>query len=442
MKCVQKMPQGAGAFLTLIMAMATVAGPVARNASAQEAAAKTTGSVTGRVFYSDDKAPARLAQVLLVKLTPAKPPGGGTGAATGKQDLQSMMGSLSRGLDTFAQTGLEGHFEMADVPAGKYIVLAQQNGAVNPLSHIDLGTLNGMKMGQVSEDQIKEALPYLTIVTVDPGKTVDVTVSLTHGASISGVVTYDDGSPAVGVKVQLMSKTRDGSYEEPNMMTLGMASSNSTLIGYMTDDAGRFRIAGLAAGTYGLRASLPLNALKNLGNKLKSVMILGMTSPDALAASSQVDDGLSVYSGNVFFKKDLKPIELTASEAYTGADITIPADGMHKVQVHVEEMTTGNAIELAQVQLLDANGKDTLRSGYVDDHGDCTFDYVPEGQYTLQVVNAVDASGMGKMGSGDFNPKNVVRYGPAKTKVSVTGDISNIVLQVAKIVPAENKASQ
>ena len=97
-----------------------------------------------------------------------------------------------------------------------------------------------------------------------------------------------------------------------------------------------------------MRASLPLNVIKNLGNKLKSVLVMGMTSPDALTANSQVDDGLSVYSGNVFFKKDLKPIELTAGEAYTGADIVIPADGMHKVLVHVEEMTR-QPTDVAQV---------------------------------------------------------------------------------------------
>lgn len=442
MKFAQKMPRSMRPLLMLLLAIAPLAGTTARVAGAQEAAAKEKGTVTGRVFYSDSKAPARLAQVLLVKLAPAKAAGDETGAANAKPNMQGLMGSLSRGLNSFTQTGLDGHFEMADVPAGRYIVLAAQNGAVNPLSHMDLGVLNGLKMGQVNEDQIKAALPYLTIVDVEPGKTVDATVSLSHGASISGVLTYDDGTPAVGVKVQLMSKTQDGSYEEPNMMTLGMASSNSTLIGYITDDAGRFRIAGLAPGTYALRATLPLNVLKNLGNKLKSVLVLGLTSPDAIASSSQMDDGLSVYSGNVFFKKDLKPIELAAGEAFTGADIVIPADGMHKLQTHVEDAATGNAIDLAQVQLLDADGKDVLRMGYVDDHGDCTFDYVPDGQYTLQVMNAVDASAMGKMGSEDFDPKRVVRYSSAKTKVSVTGDVSNIVLQVSKIVPAANKAAQ
>jgi hypothetical protein len=49
MKCVQKMPQGVGAFLTLILAMVTLSGTMARDAIAQEAAAKTTGTVTGRV---------------------------------------------------------------------------------------------------------------------------------------------------------------------------------------------------------------------------------------------------------------------------------------------------------------------------------------------------------------------------------------------------------
>jgi len=392
-----------------------------------------TGTVTGRVAYLDTKTPARMAQVMLLKVSPAKKPSEGKAAAKGKQGL------LSGGLGSLTQTGLDGRFEMSDVPVGKYIVLASQNGAVNPLSHLDLEAMNDTKLGEITEEQIKDALSYLTVVTVDAGKTADAVIGLEHGASISGVLSYDDGSPAVGAQVHLLSKTKSGSLEEPNAMSMGGAASNATLMGYMTDDQGRFHIAGLTAGIYALRAALPINALKNLGKNIKGMMAISMAAPDAASSTMMLGDGLSVYNGNVFFKKDVKPIVLGENDQFTGADMTIPLDGMHSVQAHVEEAVTGHALNVAQVLLLDADGKDALRSGFVDDKGDCTFDYVPEGDYTLRVANAMDTSRVGKMLDDDYDPKKAIRYEKAEVKVQVSADVSGIVLRVTRSA-ADKKA--
>ena len=138
------------------------------------------GTVTGHVTYSDTKTPARMAQVFLMKLT-SGPSAPADSSPKGRLGLASAMGAAMINL---GQTALDGRFEMTDVPAGRYIVLAQQNGAINPLSHLDLETLNGLKADRVSEEQIASALPYLTLVTVIGGKTVDADVSLSHGASV------------------------------------------------------------------------------------------------------------------------------------------------------------------------------------------------------------------------------------------------------------------
>lgn len=412
-------------------------------ARAQDTPVKNVGmgKVSGRVMYSDTKTPARAAQVLLVKLVTGsslpdeKSPNERMGAGSG------LLSGLGAGLNGFTQTGLDGRFQFTDVPAARYIVLAQQSGAVNPLAHLDLDTLNGLKLGSVREDQIKDALPYLTVVTVSGGTVADAEVSLIHGGSISGVVTYDDGSPAVGAQVHLMSKTKSGDFAEPNTMTMGMASNNASLAGYMTDDAGHFRIPGLMPGTYAVRVTLQLNMLKNLGAKIKGIMMLSMSSPDAVAAATKVDDGLSVYSGNVFSPKDLKPVELGEGEAFAGADITIPLEGMHSLEAHVEDGATGDAIGMAQVKLLDADGQQTLRACFVDDEGNCTFEYVPDGMYTLQVANALDTSAVGKLGSDNYDPSKAVHYGSASTKVQVSSDTAPVILQVAK-PGKDNNATQ
>ncbi len=388
--------------------------------------APVTGSVSGRVSYSDSKAPARLAQVMLMKVAPA-----GTKAQDDAANpLQSFLSGCA--LKCISTTGLDGAFFLSEIPAGRYLVLAMQAGSVNPLARMDLDVLNKMSTKQIGEDQIKDYLNYLTVVTVEPGKTVDAVVNLTHGGSVSGVLTYDDGSAAVGIKVKLLVKTRSGSFEEPNMMMLGGVSSNSTLLGYITDDAGRYHIPGLVAGVYAVKATVPVNALKNLTKNIKGALALGMSSPGSMGSAMAAEDGLSIYSGNVFFKKDLKPIGLGENKQLGGIDMSIPVGGMYSVGVRVTDAVSGSPVQVAQVELLDADGKEALRAGFVDDNGECTFDYVPDGIYTLRTINAMDVSQVGKMLSDNYDPKKAIHYAAAETKLRVSKDVSGIVLQVSR----------
>jgi uncharacterized protein (DUF2141 family) len=221
------------------------------------------------------------------------------------------------------------------------------------------------------------------------------------------------------------------------LTTLGSVFVSTTLAGAATDDAGHFHIAGLPPGTYAIRATLPLGLLKNLSSSLKGIIALGMSSPDNVSSATQYDSGLSVYSGNVLFRKDLKPIDLSAGQSYSRADITIPLTGMFTVQAKVKDAATGKPLDVAQVQLMDAEGKETLRAQFVDDDGNCTFDYVPAGQYTLAVVNAMDLSGVGKVLSPNYDPKKAVRYDATSTKVLVNGNVAGIVLQVSKPNPPQ-----
>lgn len=418
--------------LTGLLAMLSLL-PVA---TAQRGRAPVTPPVTGSLFgyvgYSDTKTPARLAQVMLIKVYPVELP-----TDVRPAQPQAIAGVAAAALTTFTQTGLDGHFQMPAVAIGKYIVLAQQNGALNPIARIDLDALNKIKTGHLTEDQIKDHLADLTVVTIEEGKTVTASVTLTHGASISGTLSYADGSPAVGVQVHLLAKSSSGIFQEPDIMTLGMASTSTTLGGSATDEAGRFHITGLPPGTYAVRADLPLGLLKNLGTSFKGILALGMSSPDSLGSATKYDSGLSVYSGNVLFRKDLKPFELGDGASFTGANITIPLNGMYSVQAQVKDAATGKPLDMAQVQLMDADGNEILRAQFVDDNGNCIFEYVPAGQYTLSVVNAMDLSGVGKMLDKNYDPKKAVHYSAASLKVRVSDNTEGIVLQVSKPAPAQ-----
>jgi hypothetical protein len=418
----------------MVLAVALFLAAQAGVLAAQNEAEGAKGTVAGMVVYSDTKTPARLAQVTLMKLAPA-----GARVQTADEvagsSLKNLMGAC--GLSCITSTGLDGRFVLTDVPVGRYIVLAGQSGALNPLARLDMGALNQAGIMEVSEDQLKPILADLAVVTVAGAKPAEVTVNLTHGASIAGTLSYDDGSPAVGVRLHLLNKTRTGSYEEPGMMSLGAAAVNATILGYNTDDQGRFRIAGLPAGSYALRAELPLGAIKNLAKNLKGLLAMGMAAGNngmkAGNMASMLGDGLSVFSGNVLFKKDLKPLQVGENEQMSSADIVIPLGAMHSISARVVDASTGHPLDVARLILLDAEGKETLRSGFVDDDGSCTFDYVPEGLYTLRAADGMDTSQMGKMLDLGFDPKKAVRYASVDTKIQVSGDVSGVLLQVGRI---------
>ncbi|WP_420236090.1 hypothetical protein ACOBR2_10605 [Telmatobacter bradus] len=404
----------------LVMLAATVA-------HAQDSDEDKTGkgTLTGRVFYTDSKTPARLAQVTLLKLVSA-----GDKTPTSKNPFVAMLSKGGCGLKCFSSTGLDGRFVMDEVPAGSYVVMAVQQGAVPPLARGDLNELNKASLSEVSADVIKSFAKDLTIVSVVAGKKSDVDVNLTHGAVLQGTVSYDDGSPAVAVKVHLLYKTKSGEFAEPNAMSLGAAATNSTLMGYMTDDSGHYRIAGLAPGSYAVRVELPLNMLKNLSKNLMGAIALGVANPKAMGNATAMGDGLSVYSGNVFFKKDLKAIAVGENEQTVAEDLTIPVDGMHSVTAHVVESATGKGVGVAQVLLMDSEGKETLRSGFVDDDGTCTFDYVPNGLYLLRVANAMAEK---EKGQGYLDASKIQHYKGSEAKVQVNEDVSGVQLSVSKI---------
>lgn len=418
-------------------ALALLAVLGARSSSAQfELGAKDSGpkgTVTGAVAYSDTKVPARLATVTLIKVAAA----GSKPKADATAGLMSMM--LACGLSCVTTTGPDGRFELTDIPEGRYLVVAGQGGAVNPLVRLDVGALNRTAVSEVSEELLKPVLADLTLVDVAASKAVDVTVNLTHGASIAGTITFDDGSPAIGVKVHLLSKNQSGVYEEANQLSLGGAAANATLIGFLTDEQGHFHISGLMAGDYALRAEVPVGMIKNLGRNLSGVVAESMSQGDKHNAMNVFNalnnQGLSVYSGNALLKKDLHPIAVGEHEQLGGADIQIPLGNLHSVTVHVAAAESGRPLSVVHVQLADAETREVLRSSYAGEDGACTFEYVPQGFYLVQAVGGMDTSQMGKILDPGYDAKKLVRYQTAETKLQVSNESSEVTLQVSREEP-------
>jgi hypothetical protein len=361
-----------------------------------------TGSVTGLLTCADTNAPARFAEVTLgrVPLDSNKPL---------EQDKNES------GADNTATTNLEGRFELDKVPVGRYYVLASIPGYLNPLALLDRDQLRAM-----STETQKELAKLVPIVDVVEGQTATLTMRLEHASEVGGTVLYDDGSPAVGLHVQLLRKDKDGNFVEPNADVLeGIFSpfgANTT-----TDDRGHYRMIGTPAGEYTVRATLPMEMISAGG-------IVG-SGEFNVSVSGHVDSGLSVYSGDKFRTKDAQITKVGDGEVVGGIDITVPLNGLHTISGIVTAKRDGHGLNKGRVELLDAEDLEQARSVDVEEDGSFVIAYVPEGKYILRVTGAGDTTmvEVHPYSSMTVNQAETIRsYGDAEMPLLVQGDINGV----------------
>jgi hypothetical protein len=97
-----------------------------------------------------------------------------------------------------------------------------------------------------------------------------------------------------------------------------------------TDDQGRFRIAGLPASTYLLKAALHIQ-----GGSIQ----VGRSYVD-IGDGSSVD----IYWGEVFRQRDAKVIKLGDGEESVGHSIEIPIAKLHAISGSVLDAVTGASL--------------------------------------------------------------------------------------------------
>ena len=166
---------------------------------AQQERQDPAGSVFGQVMCSDTQRPARLAQVMLVgapteasvKTHPAGPTGG-DGAASGNP----------------VDSSLDGSYVIHHVRPGRYYVVVNLEGYLIPLEQFsaeDLASTDARTRTRV--------LKAVHTITLTGDDTVREDVVLDRGASVSETITYDDGTPASGLGINLLVKDKDGKWQ-------------------------------------------------------------------------------------------------------------------------------------------------------------------------------------------------------------------------------------
>jgi hypothetical protein len=329
--------------------------------------------------------------------------------------MAQAMTAMMKGSNLSAITGLDGGFSLEKVPPGTYYVVAQQPGYLSPLSQFSM-----MERMKADDATLKAVKASAEKIVLEPNQPAHVELRIERGASISGVVRYDDGSPAPGVNAVLLQLQDDGKWKQ---------MGNGSILPTASDDRGRYRIYGIAAGKYAVKAALATTqATLGMGGGAGGVSL-----------HMNMGDALEVYSGGAVREKDVKPIEVGPGADVDGVDIIFPLDNLHTVAGSVVAKADGRPVNAGMIALMDPDGKTTVRSAMVEQDGTFKLNYIPEGQYVLHVTGASDMDQTGAPG-GSANPlaalamlsqsKTLKSYGDAELPIDVKGDSTALTLQV------------
>jgi hypothetical protein len=355
----------------------------------------TKGAVTGIVLCADTGKPARFATVTL--------------SAIPKAGEKGEQGDPLPATEVTV-TDLDGRFRLEAVEPGRYYAFATLEGYLDPVLGLDLARLNSLASDRERTlDAISQWKDHLTEVMVNVHRVADLSLQVERGAEIDGAVTFDDGSPAIGMHFQLLRTTQTGGWSD-----VGMALFDGWSIHAVSDSHGRFSLTNLPAGEYTVCALMP---------------------------SESQEAAARVCLGNTFRKRDAKTVKVQAAEIFKTADIEIPLSGLHTVAGTVSAIADGHALGRGTVRLLYADDRERARETSLLEDGSFSLEYVPESKYVLQVSGAQDAEAKGPEsapGGSEATPSTAntpLRYADKEIPVTVLGDMEDIQVQLTSVRP-------
>ena len=431
------------AAISLCVFSLILSAPAARG---QNNAAVLGSTISGHVVCADTGAPARFARVLLKSTTPSDAGGDfmkqiensmrkaaekagkpmPTPQQTDEQKRQRAAASrsMSQATDLLnaSTVGMDGAYRFVGVKPGTYFVHVAYPGYVDEYTQFTDADFAS------SDPAIRARIAALPTVTVNGTDTANVDLRLIHGAAISGRVLYDDGKPAVGWAVWAL---HPGSVDTDEVVNPGIQKQVALEAGEpvtTTDDRGDFRIAGLAAGKYLLRANLFATPV-------------GVGIGNLNQAGSGIR--LAVYAPATFQLATARPVSITQGEEHAGTDITVPARTLHALVGHVYAAADNHPLNKGDVLLTSKSDPSLHGKAPIRDDGSFHFDYLPgDTTYTLSVADAADAtyksSGASFLGISASIPEVKQAYAPATQDV-VLGKDDNTSIRFS-LTPAAKSA--
>ena len=420
-----------------------------------------SGTLSGHVVFADNDRPARFTTLYLKLVDPpnsqddfftvlmesaianmqGKQGSSGDDAAKSLLSARTAAGSLLTSVtDSMLSATIanDGAYTLTGLTPGTYYLHVKAPGYVDSLAQFTQQDLSS------ADPAIrKHILATVQTITVSGHEHIREDLRLERGASLSGRLLYDDGSPAAGWTVTALLKRNAAAGPPPSILGIDIAQLpiGQKLDHAVTDDTGRFRIAGLPTGEYVEQATLltatldrqPFAPIASSSGSFLSILG-GISEMSALR--------LSIYSGGKIHLRDAQTFSLRAGEERTGPDLTVPLSATHSIQGFLVAQADGHTLNHGTVQLLgldsDGNPDPNLQfSPPVRPDGSFRFDYIPApSSFQLVSAGAADASGAGiiKLLGSTIAQHSINRtYAPATLTVELKdGDLTGLKLAVAE----------
>ena len=333
-----------------------------------------------------------------------------------------LMGS-DRQVARTAITDDAGRFSFTALPAGRYMLTASRQGYVT--------AAYGAK---------RPNRPGSALVLADGQRLTGLQLRMTRGGVISGVLVDQNGEPYSGANVSAMRPAFVGTGQR----TLVPAASAQT------DNRGRSRIWGLAAGDYLVSASpgflSPVRADTDIARltdadikRALAEVEAGASRPGARGASSSTPDAVarartvgyaSVFYPGTSVASQAIPVKLGAAEERTGVDFPLSLVPTARVEGTVV-VPDGMTPQTLGIQMVGSNPQGMLlemfRRATPSADGSFTFPGVAPGPYAI-VVQAQQPGGPGgRPPAPAAAPRAPTHW--ARADVTVDGqDISGVTL--------------
>ncbi len=363
----------------------------------QELPATSYGTVSGHVYLSENNAPARLSNITLqpVEVMPEA-----------KFDRDKPV-SLPV---TVYQTGIDGGYTLTHVTPGTYYVVVTRPGYLSPFAEFTHAELEHPT--PAVQQRIDQFLPT---VRVNANATAVLDIRLIRGASVSGAVRFDDGTPYATARVSLKR------HEDGKWVSLRSEADQDRV-----DATGHWRISGLLPGEYRAQVNLSLDDRRQ-----------SSTFGPSNSSSSRDRYSLTFFSGDTTREREATSVTLADGQDLGNLDITIPVSKLHPLSGAVVDARTGRALNAGRIQLLYADDGKTVTSAQID-AATRTFSmgFVPEGEYRLLIRDArevrLEENTSASADPFGPQPKEIVlrEYAPGELPETVHGEIAGITLAV------------
>lgn len=350
-------------------------------------------TLRARVFYEQSGRPVRRTNVILVS------PKSGPTEASGLTDA-------------------EGNLVIKDLKAGRYYPIVNAPGAISPLAYVDFRNRR--------DEEMESVFAGFPAIVVNGISDVDAVIPVRMGGAISGRISYADGGPAIGVKVEILRKVDDEYLPTlPNFSVLREAMMGGAGT-FRTDDRGHYRFTGLPPGEYIVKVSEEIHHPTNADRANRygfDSMLFGSASL------------LTLYFENAIDPDNAQKLKVELGQEHAETNIVIPERPLHTLAGKI--VAAKNKLPIRNARVAISLKGDTAipvpaagRSGhvtYTDENGNWKFVELPKGTYKI-VAQAV---------SSDFDEAEKA-YGSKRSAANYASNAANAVSNAAYAVSNTN----